>query len=113
MPYLQPVGSIMGLFSAHMGEYAVEAAAPDKIDVSASISGDKLFLHLVNLDSCNACKLELPAAEGKKIKVWEIASELDSEVNEGAPEIFAPREFELQSNVYTIPAAGVAAIEIY
>ena len=113
MPYLQPVGSIMGLFSAHMGEYALEAAAPDKIDVSASCSGGKLFLHIVNLDSRNACKLELPAADGKTVKVWEIAAELASEVNEGNPEIFAPREFELTDNIYTIPAAGVAAVEIY
>ncbi|MBR7145842.1 MAG: hypothetical protein IKD10_13015 [Lentisphaeria bacterium] len=112
MPYFQPVGSIMGLFSSHMGEYAVEATAPDKIDVSASCSGDKLFLHLVNLDSQNVCKMELPAGENQKIKVWEIASDLDSEVDEGNPEIFAPREFELESNIYTMPTAGVAAIEI-
>ena len=112
MPYLQPIGSIMGLFSQHMGEYAVEASAPDKVDISASKSGDKLFLHLVNLDSANAQTLELPADAASKIKVWEISAGLDTEVNEGCREIFEPREFELKSNVYTMPARSVAAVEI-
>ena len=112
-PYLQPVGTIMMLFSQHMGEYAVDASAPDKVDISASCTGNKLFLHLVNLDSKNAVKLELPAAVDQKIKVWEISAELDTEVNEGCREIFDPREFELDSKFYTIPAAGVAAVEIY
>ena len=112
MPYLQPVGTIAKLFSHHLGEYAVAATAPDKIDVSASKTGDKLFLHLVNLDSANAQTLELPADAASKIKVWEISSELDTEVNEGCREIFEPREFELESPTYTMPARSVAVVEI-
>lgn len=111
--YLHPVGTIMMLFSQHMGEYAVKASAPEKVDISASRTGNKLFLHLANLDTKNAVKLELPAAENQQIKVWEISAELDTEVNEGYTDVFEPREIALDSNIYTIPAAGVAAVEIY
>ena len=49
--YLTPVGSAMRLFRRHNGKQGVAVrSAPANLDIAASRSGNKLFLHVVNTD---------------------------------------------------------------
>ena len=113
--YLMPVGEVMGLYSAHSGKYAVKAECSDKdIDVTASIDGSKVYLHVVNTNAHSAINIPLEI-EGRKIvkaTAWEIKSEPWKEITQLDTECFLPQQNDINAETYTISAAGVAAIEL-
>ena len=111
-PYLMPVGTVMALFHAHQGDTALAASAPADVDLAASRRGDTLCLHLVNLDPHHAKPLELPLPEGATADLWEIAADPTDEVSSLRPDLFEPRHRRLDAPNYTLPAAGVAALEL-
>ena len=109
-PYFMPAGSVMQLFSHHLGEHAIDVIAPDEIDVAGSIEGDKAILHIVNKSRTKAQVLDLPDAVC--IDAWEISADSTEEVGELNMDAFSPRRFTVENGRYTLPAAGVAVLEI-
>ena len=114
-PFLMPVGQVMALFGQHTGRYAVSTSCSDSdIDVTASCDGDRIFLHLVNTSAHRAVRLPL-AVQGRTIReatVWEIAADPLLEIMEHTAAQLEPLQKPLSNGVYSLPAAGVAAIEL-
>lgn len=114
-PFLMPVGQVMALFGQHTGRYAVSTSCSDSdIDVTASCDGDRIFLHLVNTSAHRAVRLPL-AVQGRTIReatVWEIAADPLLEIMEHTAAQLEPLQRPLSNGVYSLPAAGVAAIEL-
>ena len=112
--YLMPVGAVMALFGRHQGQYAVDIGDIGSLDITASRTGDKFFLHIANPDMHTSQTLKL-AVEGKKIKsavMHYIDADPTEEVGLINPHCFDPKEMRLDGETVTIPAAAVAAIEI-
>ena len=112
--YLMPVGAIMRLFSHHQGKFAVDISCGGSVDVVASRTGGKYFLHAANTDMHQAQTLRL-AVDGKSIKkatMYYIDADPAEEIGLTNPHCFDPKTISLEGDMVTLPAASVAAIEI-
>ena len=76
--YLMPVGSIARLFKRHNGTHGIAVkSAPPGLDIAASRAGNKLFLHVANLEYRKAVEASF-AVEGLAVRggrVFQIAPE--------------------------------------
>jgi alpha-N-arabinofuranosidase len=110
--FLTPAGSIARIFRKHNGAHGVAVeSAPAGLDIAASRSGGKLFLHVVNVHYNRAVEARFPGS--KAGRVIEIAPEsLRSYVNHDQPDVFRPRETELQAASWRFPAGSVSAVEL-
>jgi hypothetical protein len=76
--YLQPVARVMKLYRHHIGSDAIAVKrTPDGLDIAASRTGDKVFLHVVNTQRTRALKASFQI-EGRSIRngrVFEIADD--------------------------------------
>ncbi len=109
--YLMPAGSIARLFKRHNGTHGVTVqSAPAGLDIAASRAGNKLYLHVANLNYGRAVEASFPGmANGR---VFEIAPEdMRTYVNQDQPEVFRPREMGL-TPVWRFPAGSVSAVEV-
>lgn len=115
-PYLQPVGQVMKLYRHHIGTHALDWHTDDGngVDINASISDDgkTVYLHLVNTDRCRSVSVELNVPDMKRITAYEIAHDSIEEITQMTPALFDPQVKEVDGFTYTLPAAGVAALEI-
>jgi alpha-L-arabinofuranosidase len=117
--YLMPVGSVMRLFKRVNGKQAVGVrSSPPDLDIAASRTGNKLYLHVANLSYARPVETEF-AVQGVTVvsgKVHEIAPEDPLEVVfEGAPDVFAPRERAIAPGpvaTWRFPARSVSAVEL-
>lgn len=116
--YLMPAGSIARLFKRHNGKQAVAAkSAPSELDIAASRSENRVFLHVVNLSYSRTVRAAL-AVEGRRIaggRVFEIAPEDPREyVNVDQPEVFTPREKPIPPGApaWSFPRTSVSAVEL-
>ena len=115
-PYLMPVAQVMSLYRRHSGEKAVDvAASPAELDVTASRTENRVFLHVVNVSRTRAMRVELEV-EGTRItsgRVFEIADEPMREIDEIFPDLFRPIEKALPEGLsWVFPAASVSAVEL-
>ena len=117
--YLMPVGSVMRLFKRHNGTQgvAVKSASPS-LDITASRSGDKVFLHVANMNYKRTVAVSLGVA-GMTIaggRVFEIAPENPlTAVSASRPNVFDPVEKVLPagpSPTWRFPAASVSVVEL-
>lgn len=110
--YLTPAGSIARLFGKHNGTHGVAVkSAPAGLDIAASRTGNKLFLHVANIQYDRAVEATFPGTKGGR--VIEIAPEnLRSYVNQDQPDVFRPRETELKGASWCFPAGSVSAVEL-
>ena len=101
---------------AHVGGKAVGVKkSPEQLDVTASRSGDRVFLHVVNTSRTRSQTSRL-AVEGMTIRsarVFEIATDPEFEVWAAVAGRLAPKQksFDPQQP-WTFPAASVSAIEM-
>jgi alpha-L-arabinofuranosidase len=116
--YPTPAGSVMRLFGKYNGKQAVGVqSAPTDLDVAASRTGERIYLHVLNRNYRNAVEVELVVG-GKRIKggrVFEIAPPTPRQhVNQDEPESFRPRERQLSELParWRFAAASVTAIEL-
>ncbi len=117
--YLMPVGSVMRLFKRHNGKRGVAVkSAPSDLDIAASRSGERVFLHVANLSYNRASEVSL-AVDGMAIRggrVFEIAPESPLvHVSETEPKVFDPVEKPLPAGPaprWRFPAASVSVVEI-
>ena len=118
--YLQPVGEVMKLFSHHIGSHTLDCSILDNdgtpVDAVASISeyGKTVYLHLVNTNRTASRKiaLDIPGQTITAVKALEIAHDSAEEITQLTPELFWPEEKTVSGSTYSLPAAGVAALEI-
>ena len=117
--YLMPVGSVMRLFKRHNGNQGVAVkSAPSDLDIAASRSGDRVFLHVANLSYNRASEVSL-SVDGMTItggRVFEIAPESPlTHVSESEPKVFDPVEKPLPAGsapLWRFPATSVSVVEL-
>jgi alpha-N-arabinofuranosidase len=107
---------VMSLYRRHSGSQAVEvAAAPDGLDATASRTGDRIFLHVVNTNRTKSVKSAFQV-RGRKItggRAYWFALDPEFEVFEYRPEHTFPEEGALDLNkTWTFPPASVSAVEL-
>ena len=117
--YLTPAGSVMRLFGRHNGEHAVAASGgPSDLDVAASRSGNRVFLHVANL-SYDAAVEATFAVDGCVIgggRVIEIAPEHPRQAaSPDQPDALEPREKQVgpgQAVTCRFPPTAVSVVEL-
>lgn len=119
LSYLMPVGSVMRLFGRHNGKQGVAVkSVPSSLDVAAARTGNRVWLHVANLDFHNSVETAF-AVEGFEIaggRVFEIAPENPrAYVSQDEPDMFRPREQLLRRATplrWRFPARSVSAVEL-
>jgi hypothetical protein len=115
--WLLPAGAIMRLFARHNGRQGVAVkAAPGGLDVAAARTGDRVCLHVANVEYSRAVRVRFAVA-GRAVaggRVFEIAPEDPrAYVNQDQTDTFAPKERTLRAGeAWTFPARSVSAVEL-
>lgn len=113
--FMQPVARVMSLYRRHVGAQAVRVAhCPEGLDVTASRSGDRFFLHVINTKRERPVEVQIRvegmAAQGGK--VFEIAADPAFEIRACAPDPLVPRERSLPAGRrWQVAPASVSAVE--
>jgi alpha-L-arabinofuranosidase len=117
--YLLPAGAVMRLFKRHNGGDAVAVrGAPADLDIAASRSADRLFLHVANLafDRSVAASFAVDSRTITGGRVIEIApDDVRRVVSQDEPNVFEPKERPLgkdAGSTWRFPAASVSAVEL-
>lgn len=115
-PFLMPVARVMSLYRHHVGQQAVSVSrCPDALDITASRTGNRLFLHVINMHRTRPVAMRLKVT-GMTIKggtVFEIAADPEFEIMQTCPDAFAPVERPMDADgAWTVPAASVSALEM-
>jgi alpha-L-arabinofuranosidase len=117
--YLLPVGAVMRLFRRHGGEKHVAVKlSPGSLDIAASRTGNKIFLHVANTDYRRSVEATF-AVDGLAIaqaKVFEIAPEKPrQEISPRNPNVFDAREKTVPAGEtlsWRFPARSISAVEL-
>ena len=114
--FMMPVAMVMGLYRKHTGKEAVQViGAPEGLDVVASRTGNRVFLHVVNTHRSDSVRSVL-RVQGSKItdgRIYWFDLEPEFEVFEYQPECTFANERALGSDhTWTFPAASVSAVEL-
>lgn len=117
--YLLPAGAVARLFKRHNGAQAVAVqSVPSDLDLAASRTGNKFFIHAANLNYARSSEVSL-GVNGFAItggRVFEISPENPrQEISPLNPDVFNPLEVPLPvSNPvkWRFPARSVTAIEL-
>ena len=114
--YMMPVARVMSLYRHHCGKDRVEVSrSADGLDVVASRSGDRIFVHVVNTQRARSITARIAIAEAKVTsgRVFQIATEPEQEITQFNPDVLIPVEKRLPpTGEWTFPAASVSAVEI-
>lgn len=117
--YLLPVGAVMRLFKRHNGTQGIAVtSAPSSLDIAASRDGNRIFLHVGNMNYAGATEATF-VVKGFVItggRVWEIAPQNPrQEVSPIQPGAFNPREHILpptEAARWRFPARSVSVLEL-
>jgi alpha-N-arabinofuranosidase len=116
VPYLLPVGHVMRLFRRHSGEQGLSASSSSSsLEVSASRSGNTIYLHLVNtdLDSAASFDLDLDGAKPSAIRCRQIAADVSEGIDSTNLRCFDVIESEVAGpSGIAVPKGAVAVYEI-
>ena len=114
-PYLMPVARVMQLYRAHVGEQAVTVSqCPPDLDVTASRTGDTIYLHVVNTNQTRSVPARLAIGDMaiRSGTVFQIAADPMFEVWSETREVIAPKQTPLTTNEpHVFPPASVSAVE--
>jgi alpha-L-arabinofuranosidase len=117
--YLLPVGAVMRLFKKHNGTHGVAVkSAPANLDIAASRAGDKLFLHVANMNYSSAtdATFSITGLVATGGRVLEIAPENPrQEISPINPDVFKPRAHVLPAGTtlkWRFPARSVSVVEL-
>jgi alpha-L-arabinofuranosidase len=117
--YLLPAGSVMRLFKRHNGAHSVAVkSCPADLDVAASRTNDRYFLHVANLSYRSPVQTSL-VVDGVTLsggRVFSIApGNLREYVDQDRPDVFAAEEHQIAPApgfAWTFPAGSVTAVEL-
>lgn len=113
-PYLQPVGWVMALYRRYSGRQSLSVSAPSGLDITASRTGNRIFLHVANVNMDKPVKAALEV-QGMRIKggaAHEICADPQLEITELIPDAFKPVTVKFTDAVHEFPAASVTALEL-
>jgi alpha-L-arabinofuranosidase len=116
--YPTPVASVMGLFKKHNGAQGIAVnSAPGDLDVAASRTGNRIYLHVLNRNFRTAVATGF-SVKGHRIvagRVYAIApSDPRTAVNGEDRDVFSPRESALPGDTlrWQFPPTSVSAVEL-
>ncbi|MBP7053365.1 MAG: alpha-L-arabinofuranosidase [Phycisphaerae bacterium] len=114
--YMMPVALVMALYRRHSGRDAVTVTkTPDGLDVTASRTGDRVYLHVVNTNRTRSVTTRL-AVEGLNVRsgqVFELVADPEFEVIQTQAREIQPVRKDLPSTgLWTFPPASVSAVEL-
>ncbi|RYX83356.1 alpha-L-arabinofuranosidase [bacterium] len=114
--FLLPVAHVMRLFRRHSGTHAVEMSnSSDILDVTASRTDNRVFLHVVNISRDQSVKASLNI-EGETVsggRVFELAADPETEILQSCPDVVQVAEKPLDNvGEWTFPPASVTVIEL-
>lgn len=114
--FLMPVGHVMSLFRRHVGRNEAQVTAfPDGLDVTASVTRNKLYLHVVNTSNTRSVAVHLHV-DGRSItsgKVFELCQRPDWELFLDTRDELSIKELPLSpKDEHTFPPASVSAVEL-
>ncbi|MBN2021957.1 MAG: twin-arginine translocation signal domain-containing protein [Pirellulales bacterium] len=114
--FMMPVALVMCLYRHHTGKEAIAVSrAPEGLDVVASRTADRVFLHVVNTNRQRDVRAGLTVA-GRAIhagRVFEISGDPEYEVIDAHPAGIHQTEKPLPADAaWTFPAASVSAVEL-
>lgn len=114
--FLMPVARVMSLYRHHVGKQFVDVtAAPNELDVTASRSGDKYYLHVVNTNRTKSVRsaIQIDAEAVEKGKVFEISVDPEHEITRFRRSSLDPVEKSWDSGAtWEFPAASVSVVEL-
>ncbi len=114
--FLMPVARVMSLYRRHIGRRALTVTAhPGGLDVVASRTGRKVFLHVVNTRRTRPVTARLRVAGRRLVggQAFQIADDPTREIDDTCPGLFAPEPRAVPASGYwTFPAASVTAVEL-
>ena len=114
--YMMPVAIVMSLYRHHTGNKAVDVGAvPDGLDVTASRTGDRIFLHVVNTnrERSSTAKLVINGMKIRTGRIFELAANPEFEVIQTQSDRIVPVKKDLPKNgLWTFPPASVSAVEL-
>jgi len=114
--YLMPVGLVMALYRKHSGQEACTVAkVPEGLDVTASRTRNRLFLHVVNTNRTRSRSTRLAAGQRalRSGKTFTLVADPEVEIIETDPEAVRLTEGTLPPDrTWTFPAASVTAVEL-
>lgn len=112
-PYLQPVGEVMRLYGSAQGKRAVTARCDDSaVDVTASRTGNTVYLHLANTDMHAPRTLTLAGMAFESAEMRYIAASPETEITPDRMDCFVEKQCGIEGGELTLPAAAVAVAEI-
>lgn len=115
--FMLPVTHIHALYGKHKGKKGIKVTnAPNALDISASRTGKKIFLHVVNTNRTESVKVVF-GVDGMNVKegtVWSISKPSEYEIfSKKTSEACDPVKNALpESGAWTFPGASVTAIEL-
>jgi alpha-L-arabinofuranosidase len=114
--YPMPVARVMSLFIRYRGERELAVvSSPKDLDVTASRTGDTVFVHVVNTSRTRAVASPL-VVEGAAVRsgvAYAIAAEAMLEIDQHNHSVLAPSERKLpRGAAWTFPPASVTAVEL-
>ncbi|MEM9657972.1 MAG: alpha-L-arabinofuranosidase, partial [Planctomycetota bacterium] len=114
--FLMPVARVMSLYRRHIGQNFLDVkATPDGLDVTASRTKNRVFLHVVNTlrTKSVAAKVELSGLSPKSVDAFEIAADPGFEITRFQPRGLDPVAKRLPlGQAWEFPPASVTAVEI-
>jgi alpha-N-arabinofuranosidase len=117
--FLMPVASIARLFKLNHGKQGIGVkSAPSSLDIAASRTNDRIFLHVLNMDSRHAVEAAFSVLGGEAVdgRVLQIApSDLRAYVNQDQAATFKPVEQAIPRSSplkWRFPAASVSVVEL-
>jgi alpha-L-arabinofuranosidase len=114
--FMMPVAKIMALYRKYSGkEYLNVTGMPTELDVTASRSGNKVFLHVVNTNRVGQAitPLRVDGHEITSARAFEISADPEFEILSASNDPMIQKERVLPLNEPVIfPGASVTAVEL-
>jgi hypothetical protein len=114
--FLMPTAKIMQLYRSHTGKNFIQVKdVPSQLDITASISGNTIFLHVVNTDRTSpvSTNFHIDGLTFKSGKAFEIAADPTFEIMSAANDPLQPKQKDVIPDMpFTFLPASVTAIEL-
>ncbi len=112
--YLMPVAAVMALYGRHQGKQALDVACDGAVDVVASRTGNKIYLHLANTDmnAPQQLKLDLGGAKVASVVMEAINARPEDEITPVNLDVFKTTTSTVEGESFVLAPAAVAAVEI-
>ncbi|WPP50773.1 alpha-L-arabinofuranosidase C-terminal domain-containing protein [Catalinimonas niigatensis] len=115
-PFMMPAAKIMWLYKKHSGKDFVKVSGmPQDLDVTASRTDDKVYLHVVNTSRSRYVPITFAVEEFsvQSGKAYELSTDPEFELMSAENDPLLPKERDVKKNeAYEFPPASVTAVEL-